>query len=410
MKIEKSATQNRKNSLANAINNDSKISKPEDMHKPFKNNLFLNIVLDNKQWKNNLKTEVISKHGDFHIDKNCLTVKCTLSEENRNFYNLAANWTKNMNQTISNFMKDFHHDNISLVDHNLDSLRETIKEFNNKNGFCVQYKQIEEKLHYVVYKSALEQFRSAVQNASIVKPKSVQYQLPLLENELYSLTDPLLHKLKLKFPDIQIINDSVFRRINLNGPQNRVDEFQKLLDDYFRSIRSDKLRSINEEALNCANMINILEKIAEEKQILCKFSKKNDGFYIIYFQNNSCIESQKIETFTRVETHIMQNYTCSRIDFLNSNNEFNGQKWSSFKNNHLTSNQDITFSNVNSKEIIIFGKKEMVFTLEAEIQKFLETNKQITKHKLRYFKNEVRAKFLIKRKGGFKPKLLFFYI
>ena len=379
----------------NSLSDDTTHSIPTDMHIPFNNNLFLNLIVNNREWKNDLKKEIVSKHGSMQIDKNGLTLKCTLNNLDKNFQFLAKNWTKSMNSVISNFMKDFHLDLLSLLEYDLISVVEIIKTFNKQNGYSVQYKEIKKKLHYVVHKHKLEQFKSILQTLVIGRPTSIQFQLPQLpDHEFYELIDPLLIKLKVNYTDIQITYDPFFRNILLIGSKNRVEEFQKLLEEYLRGYRSEKLRSVNEEAYNCSNMINMLEKIAAEEQILCKFAKKNGGFHLIYFQSNCIIDSLPIETFSRIETHIMQNYTSTKIDFLNSNDVLNGEKWSIFKNANLTSNPDITF-NINSKEIIIFGRKKVVLTLDTKIQEFLQNNKQISSIKLNFSKNEVKRKLLM---------------
>ena len=177
--------------------------------------------------------------------------------------------------------------------------------------------------------------------------------------------------------------------IQLIGPNKRVDELQLLLSDYLTNVRCDKLTSISDEAINCENMINLLERIAMAQQILCKFSKKNDGFYLIYFQSISRNDEQRVEVYKRIENDILMNYTSTKIDFLNQSDALNGTKWAEFKSKNLTGNHNITFRLINSKELVIFGKKEVLFDLEERVQDFLDQNRQSTEILLNFKPDEV---------------------
>ena len=342
------------------------------------------MILENPQWKNKLNQEIELKYGNFKLDQSGFNIECTLKSDNKDYEDLVKSWSNNINSTILVFVNEFTYESLSILDYDLKSLLDGINELNKQNNSYVQVKlaENENKLHFVVEKNNLEGFKKILKTLLIQMKKTTEFHVPLLAYpDFYEIINPLLNNLKPKFPDIHHIYNTLDKKITLSGPDKRVEEFSKLVLDYFISITCEKLRSINEEALNCQNMINLLEKLADEQHMLCKFMKKHDGFYLIYFQY------KKLETFNQLESIIMQNYTSTKIDFLNRTDALNGQKWFLFKKKNLIDKRNIRF-NID-KDIIIFGKKEDVFTLESKIQEFLETNKKRDGIKLDFSKNEV---------------------
>ena len=158
------------------------------------------------------------------------------------------------------------------------------------------------------------------------------------------------------------------QNVQLRGPGKRLDEVLLDLTDSVSKIRCDKLSSISEEALKCSGLMSFLEKIIIEKKLLCKLSKREtEGMYLVYFADYS--------GFTELEDFFLSYYTTITIDFANNTEFINTSKWSEFKNKNLISNQDLIWSLVNSRELVMFGKKECLFELENKIQEFLEQNK-----------------------------------
>jgi hypothetical protein len=358
----------------NRINNIETLHKdftrsPEAIEKPFKNNLFLELTLENLKWRNKLKREISFSYGNLNVNKSGLKIDCTIKSDSKDYEEVVKSWTKNINSKITFFLKDFSIECLSLLDYDLNSVLDGIKELNRKNKNFVQVRvaENENKLHFVVARKNFQQFQRFLENLLIEKKTSLEFQVPLLASpEFYEIINPLLNNLKPKFPDIQQIYNALLKKILLSGFKKRVDDFYMLLQEYFSGISCEKLRSINEDALNCPNVIILLEKFTDEKQMLCKFMKKHDGFYLIFFQN------KKHETFDQLETIIVQNYSSTKIDYHNLTDVLNGQKWFLFKKDNLIGNQNITF--YVDKNITIFGKKEDVNMLESKINEFLEAN------------------------------------
>ena len=198
-----------------------------------------------------------------------------------------------------------------------------------------------------------------------------------------------MERLKINYADLESVNyDSFYQKIQIKGPSKLTDEVLSIISSLMETIRCDKLTSIGEDVLNCDDTINILERIVREKHLLCKISKKPNGYYLTYFNTKSAIVSSGREhTLTQLENHILSSYTSLRKDLgFTPSESFNIQRWSEFKTQNLLGNPEIAcrFLNVD-REIIIFGKKDFVFELDAKIDQFLAHNKQTSNLKVNEF-------------------------
>ena len=346
---------------------------PKDLVKPLDTNLQLSILIDrrNTKWRSIFEEKISTNYGSMSFERNHLIIKCTLDKKSKDYNQLADNWDRKMNSLISSFACQFTMDSFNLDDHELSSIKDSIRRFNERNGFSIDYRVFKKRLFYVIKKNQLVEFQNSIQDNAHEKCKNLDYFIPSLPDSDYNfLIKPLIDRLKYKYPDIEsVAYDMETQNVQLRGPAKRLDEILIYISDSVSSIRCEKLNSICEEAINCANLKIILEKIIDEKKLTCKMSKKSDGIYLIYFL-------QKTESsFSILENHILRNYTSTLLDISKSSNVLNDVKWSEFKNKNLITSDEFTFSILNSKDLVIFGKKEIVFELEIKLQEFFANNK-----------------------------------
>ena len=368
---------------------------PQDLMKQLSSDLQLSILLDrrNNKWRSSLEEKIISNYGSIYFGANLLTIKCTLDKKLENFNELASNWEKRMNSVISGFSNQFCMESINLDDNESSTIRDAIREFNQYNGYSIDYRIFKKRLFYVIKKSQLIQFQNSIVDIAHEKCKNLDYFIPTLpDKNYYLLIKPLIGNLKLKFRDIESISyTEETNSIQLRGPAKRLDEILIQICDSISKIRSDKLSSISDEVIKCNNLTKIVQKIIDEKNLFCKLIKKTDGLYLIYFL-------QKESSFLQLENLILQNYTSTTIDCSMSSDVLSDVKWTDFKTKNLLTNHDLTFRLVNSKELMIFGKKEILFELENKVQEFLgkyKNEKPNLSKKLDFDQNEVSRQVYI---------------
>jgi hypothetical protein len=369
---------------------------PENVVKTLRNNTFLSILLDKRysEWRSALLGDLIHHFATYEFNQDNLIIKCTLNTDMRNYNELAKNWEKKINSIITSFTNQFSADQLSLDDYDSKMVIEAIQQFNQLNGICIGYRVVRRKLFIVGKKNDAKEFLNSLQGGVLKKSKNVDFIIPKLEDEsYYSLINPLIERLRKTYQQIEyIFYDSQTKKIQLRGPGNLVDEVLMLISDVIPKIRSDKLRSISQDSLNCPDVVNILENISNFNKLLCIFVKKIDALYLVYFNDCPQIDSPMNQTFQEMDSCIAAYYTCTKIDFLKHTEVLNGTKWSEFKIDNLLVNQDITFSLVDSKqskELVMFGRKEVIFDLELKVQNFLDENKLVSKVALEFPQNDV---------------------
>jgi hypothetical protein len=294
-----------------------------------------------------------------------------------------------MNSLISTFSNQFCMESVNLDENELSNIKDAIREFNHYNGFSIDYRIFKKRLFYVIKKSQLVQFQNSIVDNAHEKCKNLDYFIPKLPNaDFYFIIKPLIDRLRLKFTDIESISYvEETQNVQLRGSAKRLDEFLIQLCDSITKISSNKVTSISDEVSNSMNITETLQKIINEKKLFCKLIKKNDGLYLIYLLDdkssrvspgNATPINKDLNALSELENHILAYYTSLRKDLgVTPSEMLNIQPWSEFKTKYLLGNSEVKFRLLNvDREIIIFGKKELVFDLDSKIDEFLSQNKQ----------------------------------
>ena len=365
---------------------------PSDIVKNLSSYSILSILIDkrNLQWKSKLEYMLCSNNASLRFENQTMTIKCKIDRKSKNYEALCFDWEKRVDSIIQSFTSEFNMDLILTSNVDLAFFKETLDQFNTRtNGINVAYRVFRDEIVYVANNFHFDKFRIFLKSNLENRIKETFFPLlNLFSAENSDVIQQLVESLKLQNKELEILNYSNFdHELQLKGPSKLVDEIINEFTELSKTIHCDRLISISEDATNCEDTINILERIRREKNLLCKVHKKEKGFYLTYFQTNS----QNDDALIQLENFLFLNYTTLRKNFgLTSTESLNMQKWSEFQTNNLIGNPTITFKLINSnREIIIFGKKESVLELDTKINEFLEHNKQISNQKLNLKQEDV---------------------
>jgi hypothetical protein len=386
---------------------------PRDIIKHVSPNSILSIVINerNKKWRSELEKILYPNYASFNCVNDILTIKCKLRSTFKNYEELVMDWENKTDMLIENFQNKFTID--SIDSDRLGLLKAAIKQYNQENGFNVDYEVFKKKINYVAKKNHFQKFKRFFENFQLKTPREEFFSVSNLpEPENYNIIPQLLQHIRINQADLELIQyDSNNQKILIKGPLQNVNEVISMLSLLMKNICFEKLTSISEDAINCNDIIEILERIVKEKKLFCHVSKRPYGFYLTYFRTASPIILQEnaipinkcLNALSELENHILAYYTSLRKDLgVTPSEMLNFQRWSEFKTKYLLGNQEIKIRLLNvDREIIIFGKKEFVFELDSKIDEFLAQIKQSNLKLTNFDQSEVSIILIKKFRDNF---------
>jgi hypothetical protein len=215
----------------------------------------------------------------------------------------------------------------------------------------------------------------------IIKKKIIKISITKLSKtkEYLPIVELIIKRADAKWPNLKInIKNEL---IIIEGEDLDCDAANKFILDRIKLIRCDKLNFIEENLMdNSDQIIQILERVINERRLL--FSKplrKPDGYYLVNALKD-------ISEFKQFNNFLNSSFTTETIK-IDETTELDSKKLLKFISTKLLNNPELVFSQ-NSKEIIIFARKQIISDLTKEIEA-LKSQNRFNEITLDFTQNEV---------------------
>ena len=379
----------------NEVNSNEKKTNPWELTKPFKNNMFLKMLLSEKnaQWRLELISKLQTSNTKVTVDSEGLSVSTTSQ------MGAYKNWCIVMNAIISAYFEEFKYETISYEASKKDDILKLTQQIEEiRKIYLMDFELIENKLQlYVISrKNHFDDFflrnpnfnklRNGQKNDSSIVNK--RHDLP--KNNFHTFNSvvvsalPILIK-KFNIQEFNLNTDEFY--IHLTGYTSNVESLIECINKSISSIRCKKIDFLNDKNIIQAKNLNCIIKDILSKcnlnliykiHIQAGDDEHENGVFVTYFQNCPQLDSSDNSVFLVIYNYLRDKISHMEIDVNQYEKILLNPEWKKFEMEYLQDVNNFSYSKITNKDgdikILLTGKSEILLPVKFQIEEFFNAN------------------------------------